>query len=55
MLRPSRWSAEPSLPCPLIPAGGAAAPTVLLCSLKAGGVGLNLTSASRVHLLDPWW
>lgn len=25
------------------------------CSIKAGGVGLNLTSASYVFLLDPWW
>ncbi|EFN54350.1 hypothetical protein CHLNCDRAFT_135608 [Chlorella variabilis] len=33
----------------------ASSPTVLLVSLKAGGVGLNLTAASRVHLLDPWW
>ena len=30
-------------------------PTVLLVSLKAGGVGLNLTSASHVHLLEPFW
>lgn len=29
--------------------------TVLLISLKAGGVGLNLTSASRVYMLDPSW
>ena len=28
-------------------------PTVMLLSLKAGGVGLNLTAASRVFLLDP--
>lgn len=28
---------------------------VMLLSLKAGGVGLNLTEASRVVLLDPWW
>lgn len=28
---------------------------VLLCSLKAGAVGLNLDCASRVVLLDPWW
>ena len=26
-----------------------------LVSLKAGGVGLNLTSADYVFLLDPWW
>ena len=28
---------------------------VLLLSLKAGGVGLNLTAARRVYLLDPWF
>jgi len=28
---------------------------VLLISLKAGGVGLNLTAASVVYILDPWW
>jgi SNF2 family DNA or RNA helicase len=26
-----------------------------LISLKAGGVGLNLTAADYVFLLDPWW
>ncbi|XP_026557373.1 helicase-like transcription factor [Pseudonaja textilis] len=30
-------------------------PTVMLLSLKAGGVGLNLTAASRVFLMDPAW
>ncbi|KAI8899813.1 SNF2 family N-terminal domain-containing protein [Globomyces pollinis-pini] len=29
--------------------------TVLLASLRSTGVGLNLTIASRVFLLDPWW
>ena len=29
--------------------------TVFLISLKAGGVGLNLTAADRVILLDDWW
>ena len=29
------------------------APTVFLLSLKAGGVGINLTAASRVFLMDP--
>ncbi|PUZ23029.1 DNA helicase [Chitinophaga parva] len=28
---------------------------VFLVSLKAGGVGLNLTAADYVYLLDPWW
>lgn len=28
---------------------------VLLISLKAGGVALNLTVASRIFLMDPWW
>ncbi|CAD2102166.1 DNA repair protein RAD5, putative [Plasmodium vinckei brucechwatti] len=28
---------------------------VLLCSLKAGGVGLNLTVSSKVYLMDLWW
>lgn len=28
---------------------------VLLVSLRAGGVGLNLTTASRAYLIDPYW
>ena len=28
---------------------------LFLLSLKAGGVGLNLTAATNVILLDPWW
>lgn len=28
---------------------------VFLISLKAGGVGLNLTAASYVFIMDPWW
>ena len=28
---------------------------VFLISLKAGGVGLNLTAADYVYILDPWW
>ena len=28
---------------------------VFLLSIKAGGVGLNLTAANFVFLLDPWW
>ena len=29
--------------------------SVLLISLKAGGVGINLTAANHVFLLDMWW
>jgi Helicase conserved C-terminal domain/SWIM zinc finger len=29
--------------------------SVCLVSLKAGGLGLNLTAAEYVFLLDPWW
>lgn len=29
--------------------------TVFLISMKAGGLGLNLTNANHVFLLDPWW
>jgi SNF2 family DNA or RNA helicase len=28
---------------------------VFLISLKAGGVGLNLTAADYIYLVDPWW
>jgi superfamily II DNA or RNA helicase len=40
--RVARFQGDPS--CPLF-----------LISLKAGGVGLNLTAAEYVFLLDPWW
>ena len=30
-------------------------PAVFLASLKAGGVGMNLTAADAVHILEPWW
>jgi len=29
--------------------------SLFLISLKAGGLGLNLTEAEYVYLLDPWW
>ncbi|PKY43125.1 hypothetical protein RhiirA4_340782 [Rhizophagus irregularis] len=29
--------------------------SVILVSLKAGGVGLNLTAAQRAYLMDPFW
>merc|ERR1719231_1817968 len=28
---------------------------VMLLSLRAGGVGLNLVAAQTVYLMDPWW
>jgi len=34
---------------------GDASVKIFLISLKAGGVGLNLTAAGYVYLLDPWW
>jgi SNF2 family DNA or RNA helicase len=30
-------------------------PQVMLLSLKAGGLGLTLTAADHVYILDPWW
>ena len=35
--------------------GNAKKGIVLLLSLRAGGVGLNLTMARRVFMMDPWW
>ena len=40
--RVARFQNDPA--CPLF-----------LISLKAGGLGLNLTAAEYVFLLDPWW
>jgi len=40
--RVARFESDPA--CPLF-----------LISLKAGGLGLNLTAADYVFLLDPWW
>jgi SNF2 family DNA or RNA helicase len=37
-----RFTSDPSMP-------------VFLISLKAGGLGLNLTQADTVILYDPWW
>jgi SNF2 family DNA or RNA helicase len=30
-------------------------PRVMLLSLKAGGLGLTLTAADHVYIVDPWW
>ena len=38
-----------------MPNSKAGAAPVFLISLKAGGVGLNLTEADYCILLDPWW
>lgn len=35
--------------------GGAKGPPVMVLSLKAGGTGLNLTTASHVFHFDRWW
>ncbi|KAL6238538.1 DNA repair protein rad5 [Aspergillus navahoensis] len=49
---PSALTATPRTPKQSSPSSS---PTVLLISLKAGGVGLNLTAASNVFMMDPWW
>jgi SNF2 family DNA or RNA helicase len=36
-------------------AGGSEAPPVFILSLKAGGIGLNLTGANHVFHFDRWW
>ena len=28
---------------------------IMLCSLKAGGIGVNLVSGNHLVLMDPWW
>jgi hypothetical protein len=49
---PARPSARPwSIASRTTPAG----PQLFLLSLKAGGVGLNLTRASHVFHIDRWW
>ena len=40
--RVERFQTDPTIP-------------LFLISLKAGGLGLNLTAAGYVYLLDPWW
>ncbi|HEY8280827.1 MAG TPA: DEAD/DEAH box helicase [Bdellovibrionota bacterium] len=30
-------------------------PQTMLLSLKAGGVGITLTAADHIYILDPWW
>lgn len=45
--------------CDFAPVGVAAMnginPKVMLISLKAGALGLNLTVANNIYLMDPWW
>ncbi|KAI5889386.1 uncharacterized protein SCHCODRAFT_02585708 [Schizophyllum commune H4-8] len=45
---PSKSAASNWLP-------GGVNPKVMLISLKAGALGLNLTVANNVYLMDPWW
>ncbi|TFK26482.1 hypothetical protein FA15DRAFT_667364 [Coprinopsis marcescibilis] len=45
---PLDYAGEPSL-------NDNANPKVMLISLKAGALGLNLTVANNVYLMDPWW
>ena len=49
------WTGAPAgaMKCSTASASGDA--PVFLISLKAGGVGLNLTEADYCFLLDPWW
>nr|KYP43348.1 Putative SWI/SNF-related matrix-associated actin-dependent regulator of chromatin subfamily A member 3-like 1 [Cajanus cajan] len=37
------------------PLNAADGPTVLLASLRASSAGINLTSASRLYFMEPWW
>ncbi|RMJ26203.1 hypothetical protein PHISP_02946 [Aspergillus sp. HF37] len=46
---------ESSQPPKPASAQASSSPRVLLISLRAGGVGLNLTAASNVFMMDPWW
>ncbi len=34
---------------------GVTGPSVFLISLKAGGIGITLTAADHIFLMDPWW
>ncbi|OJT07139.1 Helicase-like transcription factor [Trametes pubescens] len=43
------------VPEEFIPATSDVNPRVMLISLKAGALGLNLTVANNVYLMDPWW
>lgn len=46
---------DPAARSELIARFQAGAAPLMLVSLKAGGVGLNLTAADTVILVDPWW
>lgn len=45
----------PLLVCSCLSESGPDSPRVFLASLKAAGQGTNLTAASQVFMLDPWW
>ncbi|KAE8148140.1 DNA repair protein RAD5 [Aspergillus avenaceus] len=52
---PSKGSSSSSNSATRKKAQSKSSPKVLLISLRAGGVGLNLTAASHVFMMDPWW
>ena len=51
----AEFAADSSLDSKATSKGSKSGVTVLLLSLRAGGVGLNLTVAKRVFMMDPWW
>lgn len=40
---------------PLAEFNGNASVTILLSTIKTGGLGINLTVANHVFIADPWW
>ncbi|RPD63881.1 hypothetical protein L227DRAFT_542891 [Lentinus tigrinus ALCF2SS1-6] len=53
--RGKKKASIPSTPVVDAPEFDGVNPRVMLISLKAGALGLNLTVANNVYLMDPWW
>ncbi|KAI0049881.1 hypothetical protein FA95DRAFT_1588021 [Auriscalpium vulgare] len=51
----ARFSGTTSIATYRASAASGVNPKVMLISLKAGALGLNLTVANNVYLMDPWW